>query len=304
MKKSQMWKRSILLGASVLLIALTAWAAAGGAQLQQSEISASSEKQEGVAAQTTPALPAVVLAQIDVVAAKMVETIQSQHFSKVLVLGAKGPDKKSLQLGMMVGDAFSASIEKQKTGFQVVTRYAIRDFLNGLEANMEEALTDEWKDGICDKLGADALVMMRFESIGERNATVSVFLFKATNGITKSLAGWKFELPLDHEMQAASSNAIPKKEVEKGITNPECEYCPRPDFSDRPRKPQEAVIYVWILVGADGRASDAKVMSSTYPKFDAEALRTLSTWKFKPARDSKGEKVAQHVQVIVTYQIL
>ena len=95
---------------SVLLIALTAWAAAGGAQFQQSEISASSEKQEGVAAQTTPALPAVVLAQIDVVAAKMVETIQSQHFSKVLVLGAKGPDKKSLQLGMMVGDAFSASL--------------------------------------------------------------------------------------------------------------------------------------------------------------------------------------------------
>jgi TonB family protein len=122
--------------------------------------------------------------------------------------------------------------------------------------------------------------------------------------MSKSLVGWKFDLPLDDAMHAARSIAVPKKEVEKGGSDPKCDFCPRPDFSETARKPEnnEAVIYVWVLVGADGRAPDAVVMSSTFPKFDAEVLRTVKTWKFKPARNSKGENVAQHVQVIVTYE--
>ncbi len=285
------------------MIALAISAASGIAQA--GDTSLTRPKQEVDAAPTAPALPAAALAEIDIVISKVKQAIQSNHFSKVLVLGAKRPDDKFSQLGMIIGDAFSASLERQAAEFQVVSRGAIKSFLDKIEATPGEMLTDDWKDGICGSLDADSFVLVTLEKADGQRLRGSAYLFKSVSGPIKSLAGWKYELAADDVFRNENKVELPAVTPQKGSREPQCDYCPRPDFVTKEAKEAhvaEASVLLWVLVGTDGRATDVIVLKGAPYGMNAGAVDAVKLWKFKPARNSGGEPIARHTQVIMTYQ--
>jgi TonB family protein len=286
-----------------LSIALSISAAPATAQTGDSSLAA--PKQEVNAGLTGPVLPAAALAEIDIVISKVIQAIRSNHFSEVLVLGAKRTDDKFSQLGMIVGDAFSASLVKQAAGFQVVSRGAIRTFLDKIEATPGEMLTDDWKDGICDSLDADSFVLVTLERVDGRKLRGSANLFASVSGPVKSLAGWKFELAADDVLRKENKVELRAVTPQQGIREPQCDYCPRPDFVTEAAKNAhvvEASVLLWVLVGTDGRATDVIVLKGAPYGMNAGAVDAVKRWKFKPARGNDGKPIARRTQVIMTYQ--
>jgi periplasmic protein TonB len=89
-----------------------------------------------------------------------------------------------------------------------------------------------------------------------------------------------------------------------GVGNPECVYCPRPDYSDEARKAKyQGDVLLSVVVLPSGKASDIEVIKSPGMGLDTKAIEAVRTWQFKPANGKDGKPVAARVQVIVTFQL-
>lgn len=67
---------------------------------------------------------------------------------------------------------------------------------------------------------------------------------------------------------------------------PQCLYCPQPNFPKKPPPPQNSSQFglsMYIVVGKDGMVSHPDIVNSLGSELDSIALKTISTWKFKPA---------------------
>lgn len=89
-----------------------------------------------------------------------------------------------------------------------------------------------------------------------------------------------------------------------GVGNPECVYCPRPDYSDEARKAKyQGDVLLSVVVLPNGKASDIEVIKSPGMGLDQKAIEAVKTWQFKPANGPDGKPVKARVQVIVTFQL-
>lgn len=68
------------------------------------------------------------------------------------------------------------------------------------------------------------------------------------------------------------------------------------------RARKTGTVHVAFIIELDGKVSDAKVISSTDPVFDAPALDAVRQWRYKPAR-KEGEPIAIAVTVPVVFQL-
>lgn len=264
------------------------------------------EAQETTLSRPAIGLPLEIFEQIDIINAKIKTVIQANHFSKVLVLGAQGPDNKLSEFGLIVGDAVSASLERQAEGFEVVTRDEIRAFLKSLSINPSMALKDEYKDGICAKFGTKAFVLVRIETLDAKKSLVSVFLCKAAVGPSASITGWTFEIPMDAPLREACNSNLATTPVppSAGITGPRCVHCPRPDYTPQARSAKyQGNVFLAVLVGADGKPEDIVVLKAAPYGISERAVASVKSWKFAPSKNLSGEAVAQYVEVEVTFEL-
>jgi TonB family protein len=87
------------------------------------------------------------------------------------------------------------------------------------------------------------------------------------------------------------------------VTAPEPIYKPDPVYPKEAQKKKiQGTVLLWIIVGQDGSVQDARVHTPLRPDLDAEALRTVRRWKFKPAT-RHGYPVAVQVAVEVEFRL-
>lgn len=90
---------------------------------------------------------------------------------------------------------------------------------------------------------------------------------------------------------------------ESGVTAPKALYTPEPEFSEEARKAKyQGVVTLDIVVGADGRVHNAKVVQSLGMGLDEKALETVKTWKFDPAKKD-GRAVACAFNVAIDFRL-
>lgn len=91
-----------------------------------------------------------------------------------------------------------------------------------------------------------------------------------------------------------------------GVGNPECVYCPRPDYSGLAKKktPFRGDVVLSVVVLTDGTPTDIEVVRDEDPRFNMStaAVDAVKRWRFKPARLADGTPVKARVQVIVTFE--
>jgi periplasmic protein TonB len=85
---------------------------------------------------------------------------------------------------------------------------------------------------------------------------------------------------------------------------PSCAYCPYPTYTDDARhgKVQGTVTLV-VLVGADGRAQDVRIVKGIGFGLDERAVETVRGWKFVPARDNAKRAVPAWVTVETVFRL-
>jgi periplasmic protein TonB len=89
-----------------------------------------------------------------------------------------------------------------------------------------------------------------------------------------------------------------------GFIPPGCAYCPYPTYTDEARHGKvQGAVTLMVLVGADGRAQDVRIVKGIGFGLDERAVETVRGWKFVPARDGAKHAVAAWVTVEAVFRL-
>ncbi|MGD1102411.1 MAG: energy transducer TonB [Terriglobia bacterium] len=88
-----------------------------------------------------------------------------------------------------------------------------------------------------------------------------------------------------------------------GVSEPIAIYSPEPAYSEEARKAKfGGIVMLWIVVDAQGIVRNVQIAKHLGMGLDEEAVKTVSTWKFKPAM-RQGVAVPVQVQVEVSFRL-
>lgn len=89
-----------------------------------------------------------------------------------------------------------------------------------------------------------------------------------------------------------------------GSALPACAYCPYPTYTDEARHGKvQGSVTLRVLVGADGRAQDIRIVQGIGFGLDERAAETVRTWRFIPAHDASKRAVAAWVTVEAVFRL-
>jgi len=85
---------------------------------------------------------------------------------------------------------------------------------------------------------------------------------------------------------------------------PLCSYCPDPSYTEEARKGKmQGTVTLRILVTADGRAAQVRVVKGLSGDLDERAEQTVKGWRFMPAKDAARRGVPVWMTVEVVYRL-
>jgi protein TonB len=89
-----------------------------------------------------------------------------------------------------------------------------------------------------------------------------------------------------------------------GTTRPSCAYCPDPQYTDEAREAKlQGTVTLAVLVGADGRASEIRMVKGIGLGLDERAEQAIRGWKFMPARDAARRAVPEWITVEAVFRL-
>jgi protein TonB len=90
----------------------------------------------------------------------------------------------------------------------------------------------------------------------------------------------------------------------QGMTWPVCVTCPYPLYTDDARKVKmQGGVTLRVLVGADGRAAQIRVVRGVGYGLDERAVESVRGWKFAAARDAARKAVPVWVTIEVIFRL-
>src|SRR6266849_3773894 len=99
------------------------------------------------------------------------------------------------------------------------------------------------------------------------------------------------------------TTAEPIYEMGSGITSPKSVYAPNPSYDEKARKKKiNGVVILAMVITAQGKVRDVKVIKSVDEGLDKQAVATVSTWRFEPATKD-GKPVAVHLKTEVNFRL-
>jgi protein TonB len=103
-----------------------------------------------------------------------------------------------------------------------------------------------------------------------------------------------------------SGKDSPSGEVFKvghGVSIPKGIYQPEPEYSDKARKKKiQGTCLLSLVVGADGKTRDIRVIRPLGFGLDEQAIKAVSQWRFDPARKD-GQPVAVQINAEVAFRL-
>jgi periplasmic protein TonB len=103
------------------------------------------------------------------------------------------------------------------------------------------------------------------------------------------------------DQQDKTSDAV--YEIGDDVTAPKPVYTPNPEYVDKARREKiNGVVVVAMIVTAEGKVRDVKVIKSLDPGLDKQAITAVRTWKFEPAT-KEGKPIAVHLKAEVNFRL-
>ena len=83
-----------------------------------------------------------------------------------------------------------------------------------------------------------------------------------------------------------------------------CRVCPDPLYSDEARKTKlQGSVMLSVLVGADGRAQEVRILSGIGLGLDENAIAAVRNWQFIPAKDAAHRPIASWIKVETVFRL-
>ena len=88
------------------------------------------------------------------------------------------------------------------------------------------------------------------------------------------------------------------------VSLPRCAYCPDPQYTDEAREAKlQGKVTLRVLVGADGRASQIRIIQGIGLGLDERAEHAIRGWKFLPAYDAARHAIPAWVTVEAVFRL-
>lgn len=87
------------------------------------------------------------------------------------------------------------------------------------------------------------------------------------------------------------------------VLAPRAIFSPDPEYSEEARQGQlQGTCLVWMVVGADGKSHDVRIVRSLGMGLDERSVETIRTWRFDPATKN-GQTVAVQINVETRFRL-
>lgn len=89
------------------------------------------------------------------------------------------------------------------------------------------------------------------------------------------------------------------------VTPPSCAYCPDPQYTDEAREAKlQGKVTLQVLIGAEGRATQVRIVQGIGMGLDERAAQSVRGWKFIPAHDAARRAVPVWVTIEVVFRLI
>jgi TonB family protein len=278
-------------------------------------------------AQDAPFLNRMEQARLDSLAALTAKKIREAKLvekePKVLVMDFfRDSIGQSSHLGTLLADRFSESVASYSAGMQVLDRKILRDYLTENWTTLEDFRSNDLCLRIARQLGATGAVLgILAEKSGNINLTLHLEGFGPTNK-EDDIFAWRdrtTSFPVTEELRTAlyqpgpnytrSADKIPEEPGVfiagvSGVTQPECKYCPNPDYSDAARAGKfQGTTILSVVVTAQGGATGIYVLKGAPFGLTDQAIKAVKNWRFQPSQKD-GKPVPARVSVEIAFRLL
>jgi len=87
---------------------------------------------------------------------------------------------------------------------------------------------------------------------------------------------------------------------------PSCRLCPSPDFTAEAKKTEikSASVVLSVTISAEGDPGDIQILKDPGFGLGEKAMKTVRTWRFKPAKGKDHKPVAAKIKIEVIFRRL
>jgi TonB family protein len=242
---------------------------------------------------------------------------------KVLVMDFfRDSTGQSSRLGTLLADRFSESLASYASGMQVLDRRVLRDYLIENWTTLEDFRSNDICSRVARQLGASGAVL---GTLAEKNGNLDLTLHLEGFGPAEKeddIFAWRDRItsfPVTEQMHAElyqpgpsyvrTADKIPEEPGVfmagvSGVTQPECKYCPSPDYSDASRAAKfQGTVVLSVVVTSEGLVSGIYVLKGAPFGLTDQAIKATKNWRFQPSQKD-GKPVPARVSVELTFRLL
>lgn len=264
----------------------------------------------GIAQQLLPAATEQPNAQITALAERLGSQLLAANKKKPFILDLTLPNEIPCPLGAWLADRVSESLAQAYPELEVIPRSrwsSARVPAEFARRYIPEFAQNEQR---AQSLGAEVLVYGNFAAIPDGIGITLMASDRISGGESRFEA--LAEIPITPEMQAILTSPLPPRSTLQGsfkasiagIGSPRCEICPAPEYTYVAKaKKLQGLVMAQVWVAADGAAENVKILRSPSPALASAAIRTVRSWRFRPARNFQGESVPVVVDVAVSFRL-
>jgi TonB family protein len=232
--------------------------------------------------------------------------LKKANAKKVIVFDFRGPNEQLHPAGKWLADQVSVTIRKEFPKIEAIDRSLLSPNKAIAETPTDAHAIFAAEISQARSLGADAIITGTFARVSDQ---IGVSLSIANMADMEKTQDVRTRLvPISQVITDLTPEPIPGLDLQNGIprggvggiTMPICTRCPAPEF---PRNAREGdVVLLEIVVTPEGRPERIKIIKSPNPDVADSAVRTVRSWRFKPAIGFDGSPLAVFTPIQVTFR--
>jgi TonB family protein len=251
-------------------------------------------------------------AAMSAAAPKMADAISHAKQRTVVVFDFTGPGAQLTGLGKRLADDFSAALAKSAQKFQVEDRSRVDE---QLKADLYPAdiiiLDPQSMQGVAQDLRANAFVIGQL-SLDQDKLSVTLTAYRTSGG--REVKALQVSWTLTEEMKGLSEKNLLEADpatgstkypvaTGKGISPPQCKYCPNAAYSPEALDHNfQGTVQLMVIVGEDGSIRNIRIVKAMPYGLTAQAISAVRNWKLVPAKGPDGNPMSVRQIIEVTFQ--
>ena len=216
---------------------------------------------------------------------------------KILVVDFLVTGNPNKTFGSQLADELSAKIVDPQKQIQVFSRNLLKTYMTVSHVDSAKLQSDRELSAFAQDMGANAIVAVKAEKVqGDTyRLLVRFFLAKDSKRVITTEAMitriYSPEAPIETSTKATADVTVPPPlPVDPRVReHPSCYYMPNAPYTTQAKAANfQGVVLVDAVVQIDGSVGNMVILKSPGLGLDENILKTMKTWKCRPAKGEKG----------------